>query len=307
MKRCGLAGCNALRVLLSVTLLSGVGEVAVGEDIFGRIVGTVTDSSGGAVPNVRVTIVNEATKVPRVLTADKNGYFVADDLPVGTYTVTVEQKGFKTIEKIGNVLAAGGRLTVDFGVEDGGMTETVHVEATGDTVNTTSGEISTTIDFQQMQNMALNQRHYESLVTLIPGAQINITDPTSLLVGSIQSTGLAFFNGQRNDGALYAVDGGVIFDSGLHNSASNDVGIDFIREVDIQSSNFSAEYGRSASAQVNVVTRSGGNQFHGSAFEYVRNQIFYAPNAGTKLFPSSTTPPNVLRPPLRDNDWGWDA
>src|SRR5260370_40366260 len=258
MKRCGLAGCNALRVLLSVTLLSGVGDVAAAEAIFGRIVGTVADSSGGAVPNVRVTVVKEATKVPRVLTADKNGYFVADDLPVGTYTVTVEQKGFKTIEKIGNVLAAGGRLTVDLGMEVGAMTETVHVEATGDTVNTTSGEISTTIDFQQMQNMALNQRHYESLVTLIPGAQINITDPTSLLVGSIQSTGLAFFNGQRNDGALYAVDGGVNFDLRSNKNAFYDVGIDFIREVGNPKSNFSAELRGNAIAHVNIVTSNRG-------------------------------------------------
>src|SRR5260370_16157642 len=245
MKRCGLAGCNALRVLLSVTLLSGVGEVAVGKDIFGGMVGTVQDSSGGAVRKVKVTIVTEATKVPGVLTADKNGYFVADGLPVGTYTVTAEQKGLKTTEKVGNVLVAGGRLTVDLGMEVGAVTETVRVEVTGDTVNTTSGEISTTIDFQQMQNLALNQRHYESLVTLIPGAQINITDPTSLLAGSIQTTGLAFFNGQRNDGALYAVDGGVNFDLRSNKNAFYDVGIDFIREVDIERSNLSAEYGRS--------------------------------------------------------------
>src|SRR6266436_2534131 len=212
------AALNSLMILFAVSLLFGALEFAVAQDIFGRIVGTVTDSSGGAVPNVKVTIVNEATKVPRALTADKNGYFVADSLPVGTYTVTAEQKGFKTTEKVGNVLVAGGRLTVDLGMEVGAVTETVHVEAIGDTVNTTSGEISTTIDFQQMQNMAFN-----------------------------------------------------------------DVGIDFIREVDIQSSNFSAEYGRSASAQVNVVTRSGGDQYHGTAFEYVRNQIFDAANAGTKL------------------------
>src|SRR5882762_2322039 len=309
---CGTTRClrsaalNPLMILFAASLFSAAVEFAVAQDIFGRIVGTVTDSSGGAVPNVKVTIINESTKVPRVLTADKNGYFVADELPVGTYTVTAEQKGFRTIEKTGNVLAAGGRLTVDLGMEVGAVTETVHVQATGDTVNTTSGEISTTIDFQQMQDMALNQRHYETLVTLMPGAQINITDPTSLLAGNIMSTGLSFFNGQRNDGALYAVDGGFNMDSGSNNSAFNDVGIDFVREVDIQSSNFSAEYGRSASAQVNVVTRSGGNQFHGTAFEYVRNQIFDAANAGTKLTSAPGTPSIVLPPPLRYNHWGWD-
>ena len=287
-------------------LLAGAGEFVAAQDIFGSILGTVTDSSGGTVPNAKITISNEATRVARALTADKNGYFVANDLAVGTYTVAAEQKGFKTTAKTGNVLVAGGRLTVDLRLEVGAVTETVNVKAIGDTVNTSSGEISATIDFQQLQNMALNQRHYETLVTLIPGAQINITDPTTLLSSNIMSTGLAFINGQRSDGMLYAVDGGFNMDSGSNSSAFNDVGIDFIREVDVQSSNFSAEYGRSASAQVNVVTRSGGDQFHGGVFEYVRNQIFDAANAGTKLTAAPGTASNVLRPPLRYNDWGWN-
>jgi carboxypeptidase family protein len=309
IKRLRLAALDALMILSTVSLLPGAREVAVAQDIFGRIVGTITDSSGGMVPSAKVTITNEATQVARIVTGDKNGYYVADELPVGTYSLVVEKAGFKRSTKKGNVLTAGGRLTVDLRVEVGEVTETVTVEATGDTVNTTSGEISSTIDFQQMQSMALNQRHYEAMVTLIPGAQINITDPTSLLAGNIQSTGLAFFNGQRNDGALYAVDGGFNLDSGSNNSAFNDVGIDFIREVDVQSSNFSAEYGRSASAQVNVVTRSGGNQFHGTAFEYVRNQIFDAANEGAKLAAipgTASATSTVIRPPLRYNDWGWD-
>ena len=300
------ATASALMVLFAASLFFATVEFAVAQDIFGRIVGTVTDSSGGMVPNVKVSIINDATKVGRVVTADKSGYYVADELPVGTYTVSVEHQGFKTSTKIGNVLVAGGRLTVDMRMEVGVITETVTVTATGETVNTTSGELSTTIDFQQMQSLSLNQRHYEELVTLIPGAMVNIADPTTLLSSNIMSTGLVFFNGQRNDGALYAVDGGFNMDSGSNNSSFNDVGIDFVREVDIQSSNFSAEYGRSASAQVNVVTRSGGNQFHGTAFEYVRNEIFDAANAGTKLTSAPGTPSIILRPPLRYNDWGWD-
>jgi hypothetical protein len=299
---------NACALLIIAIALLATTKSATAQDIFGRIVGTVSDSSGAAVPDVRVTITNEGTRVSRVETADKSGYFVADALPVGTYTVSVERQGFKSTARTGNVLVAGGRLTVDLRLDVGSVSEHVEVVASGDVVNTTSGEISTTIDSQQVQNMALNQRHYETLVTLTPGAQINITDPTSLLAGNIQSTGLAFFNGQRNDGALYSVDGGFNMDSGSNNSAFNDVGIDFIREVDIESSNFSAEYGRSASAQVNVVTRSGGDQYHGTAFEYVRNQIFDADNPGANLQavpgqPSSS--PNVLKPPLRYNDWGW--
>jgi hypothetical protein len=311
---CSFLNCSSTRrlavtataaLLFCFAAMLAAPKLAEAQDIFGRISGTVTDSSGAAVPAVKVTITNEATQVPRLATADKNGYYVADALPVGTYSVTVQQPSFKTTRKTENVLVAGGRLTVDLVLAVGAVSEHVDVVATGDTVNTTSGEISSTIDSQQMQNMALNQRHYETLVTLIPGAQINITDPTSLLAGNIMSTGLSFVNGQRNDGMLYAVDGGFNMDSGSNNSAFNDVGIDFIREVDVQSSNFSAEFGRSASAQVNVVTRSGGNQFHGSAFEYVRNQIFDAANAGVKLTAAPNTPANTIKPPLRYNDWGW--
>ena len=295
-----------LRVALFVLVFLASGAGSRAQDIFGRISGTITDPSGAAIGNAKVTIVNEATQVRREVTADKNGYFVADELLVGAYTVTAEQRGFKTTTKKDNVVRAGGRITVDLSLEVGAVTETVNVSATGDTVNTTSGEISTTIDSQQIQAVSLNERHYEALVTLIPGAMTNINDPTTLLGSNIQSTGLAFFNGQRNDGVLYAVDGGFNLDSGSNNSAFNDVGVDFIREVDIQSSNFSAEFGRSASAQVNVVTRSGSNQFHGAAFEYVRNEIFDAANAGAELVATPTTPSRVIKPPLRYNDWGWD-
>jgi hypothetical protein len=307
VKRLRLAAVNTLMILFAALLFSGAVEFAVAQDIFGRIVGTITDASGAAVPGANIKITNEATQVTREIASDKSGYYVADTLPVGNYTVSAELKGFKVSTKTGNVLVAGGHLTVDLVLQVGVETESVTVSATGDTINTTSGEISTTVDFAQLQSQALNQRHYETLVTLMPGAMVNISDPTSLLAGNIMSTGLVFVNGQRNDGMLYAVDGGFNMDSGSNNSAFNDVGIDFIREVDVQSSNFSAEYGRSASAQVNVVTRSGGNQFHGAAFEYLRNQIFDAGNAGTKLVAGANAPKSVLKPPLRYNDWGWDV
>jgi hypothetical protein len=304
-RRFRIAAVGILAVLFAF-LLAATQEFAAAQDIFGRIVGTITDASGAAVGGAQVRLTNEATQVTREVTADKEGYYVADALPVGSYAVSVEVKGFKVSRQTGNVLVAGGHLTVDLTLEIGAATEIVTVSATGDTINTTSGEISTTVDFAQLQSQALNQRHYETLVTLMPGAMTNITDPTSLLAGNIMSTGLAFVNGQRNDGMLYAVDGGFNMDSGSNNSAFNDVGIDFIREVDVQSSNFSAEYGRSASAQVNVITRSGGNKFHGAAFEYVRNQIFDAENAGTKLVNGANAPSRILKPPLRYNDWGWD-
>jgi hypothetical protein len=305
------AAVNALIILLAALAMSGLVEFAIAQDIFGRIAGTVTDSSGAAVPNISVTIVNEATQASRIVTSDQNGYFVADELPVGTYSLVAEKAGFKRITRTGNVLTAGGRLTVDLRLEVGAVTETVTVTATGDTVNTTSGEISTTITNQQVDNVPLNQRHYETVVGLIPGAALQSSGLSAASITSGYNNSIAVINGLRLDGQNWSVDGGWNLDAGSNNSVFNEVGIDFIREVDVQSSNYDAEFGRSASATVNAVTKSGGDQYHGGLFEFVQNNIFNAANAGTKLtFVPSAKVPNLTGynavPPFHLNDFGWD-
>src|SRR5713226_8677251 len=305
MKRFRLAGFHALAMLFAASLLFGTTEFAAAQDLFGRIVGTVTDSSGATVPGVRVIIVNEATQAGRDVTTDRNGYFVADELPVGTYSLVAEKAGFKRITKKGNVLAAGGRLTVDLSLEVGAVTETVTVTATGDTVNTTSGEISTTISQQLVQNLALNQRHYESLVGLVPGAALQGSGTNPAALTANYNNSVAVTNGQRLDGQNWSVDGGFNLDSGSNNSVFNQVGVDFIREVDVQTSNYDAEFGRSASATINVVTKSGGNQYHGGGFEFVQNNIFNAENKGTRLT-NPTAKGYGAVPPFHFNDFGWD-
>src|SRR6266436_2946681 len=300
-----LAAGSVPMILIAALLLFGPVEFAMAQDIFGRIVGTVTDSSGALVPDVKVTIVNEATQAIRDVTADRNGYFVADELPVGTYTVVAEKGGFKRSKKKGNVVTAGGRLTTDLRLEVGAVTETVTITATGDTVNTTSGEISTTITEQQVLNMALNQRHYESLVGLVPGAALQGSGDNPAALTANYNNSVAVTNGQRLDGQNWSVDGGFNLDSGSNNSVFNQVGIDFIREVDVQTSNYDAEFGRSASSTINVITKSGGNQYHGGAFEFVQNNIFNAENAGTKLTNPTATGYKAV-PPFHFNDFGWD-
>ena len=259
IKHIHLAALSALLILFALWLFSGAGEFAAAQDIFGRIVGSITDPSGAAVPNIKVTIINEATQVPRNVTADKNGYYVADELPVGTYAVTVAQQGFKTTTKIGNVLVAGGHLTVDLRLEVGAVTERVEVVAQSVAVNTVSGEISRTVVGKEVQNAALNERNYIQLVTLVPGAALTSFDQTTFTTG--QGIAPANINGQRTDSNLVTVDGGYNLDSGSNGTQLNNVGIDFIHEVNIQTSNYSAEYGRSGGASVNVVTKSGGNSF----------------------------------------------
>ena len=283
---------------LLALICSGFSSVLLAQSITGRISGAVTDASGAAVPGVTVKIVNEATQQSRSAATDPNGFYVATNLPVGNYTVTVEHQGFKKATKTGYNLVADGRLTVDFALEAGAVTESVEVVAsTGESVNSTSGEVARVIDTAQVQELALNGRNYLQLTTLIPGAPLLTNDPLALMtdLGVNQP-----INGNRGNTNLLTIDGGFNLDSGSNNSQINNVGIDFIREVKIQTSNFSAEYGRNSGASINVVTRSGGNDFHGSVFEFLRNDKLDANN-----FFNKARAVEIPRPALRYNNFGW--
>ncbi len=288
--RVRLIPSKAMVAVFGVLVLTLAVQLGRSQDIFGTINGTVTDTTGAVVSNAKVTITNEATQISRPITADDKGYYVAADLPVGTYTVTIDMEKFKTVKKTGNVLVAGGHLTVDVKLEVGAVTETVEVSSTGVALNTTSAEISRTVDAKELLSGTLNERNYVQLITLVPGAVTTAFDQTSFTTG--QSIAPANINGLRTDGNLFTVDGGYNLDSGSNGTQLNNVGIDFIQEVNLQTSNYSAEYGRSAASSINVVTRSGGNQFHGVLFEYARNNIFDA------------TPAFSPKLELRYNDFG---
>ena len=285
---------TSVKAVVAAVLWTIFGVTAVAQGIFGRISGTVTDSQGAVVAGVRIRIVNEETKLERATTTDANGYYVASDLPVGVYSVFAEQFGFKTVKKTGNDLVAGARMSVDLSLVVGEVSQRVEVAATAETINTTSGELARVIDSNQVRTVALNARNYMQLLSLTPGTALTVDDQLSL------TTSLAInnqsVNGNRPDSNALSVDGGFNMDSGSNASQVNNVGIDFIREVAIKSSNFSAEYGRNSGASVNVVTRSGGDGYHGAVFEFIRNDKLDAKNPA----------PGALKTPLRFNDFGWD-
>ncbi|HKX33512.1 MAG TPA: carboxypeptidase regulatory-like domain-containing protein, partial [Blastocatellia bacterium] len=266
------------------------------QTVTGRIAGTVTDASDAALPGVTVKITHTGTDLVRTVATDANGFYVATSLPVGTYTVSIEHQGFKKIAKTGYDLIADGRLTVDFRLETGAVTDAVEVTAqVGETVNSTSGEVARVIDSKQVQELALNGRNYMQLTTLIPGAPLLNDNQLELMTGLSVAQPI---NGNRGNANNLTVDGGFNLDSGSNGSQINNVGIDFIREVNIKTSNFSAEYGRNSGAAINVVTRSGENQFHGSAFEYLRNEKL---DSNTWL--NNTR--GISRPSLRYNNFGF--
>lgn len=259
---------------------------------FGRISGQIADASGAAVADAKVTIENTGTKALRTIESDTNGSYVITQLPIGDYIVKAEREGFTAQSRSGLAIVADARLTVDFKLEVGNVTETVEVKGSAETLNTVSGELARVIDTKQVLNTPLNGRNYSQLLTLIPGAAV--TNPDQFSVTTSLSATNANINGNRSDTSNLTVDGAFNLVAGSNGSLMNNVGPDFIQEVKIQTSNFSAEYGRMAGVAFNVVTKNGTNEFHGSAFEFFRNDKLDARN----FF-------SPQKNPLRFNDFGY--
>ena len=283
----------APRLLAALLLAALAWASASAQTTVGRISGTVRDANGAVLPNVAVTVTNEQTNLVRSVTSDGEGFYVATNLPVGTYSVSAEQAGFKKALATQNKLGADDRLTVDVILEAGSVTETVEVtSAAGETVNTTSAEISRVINREQVEGLALNAGNYMQLTTLMPGTAEYNDDAIA------NTTGLGVnqpINGNRGNANNLTVDGGFNLDSGSNNSQINSVGLEFIQEVNVKSANFSAEFGRNSGASINVVTRGGTNEFHGGAFENFRNDKLDA----REFFAAE-------RRKLRFNHFGWN-
>jgi hypothetical protein len=275
-----------IAVLLAVSAL-------MAQAVGGRISGTVSDSTGAVLVQAKITITNNETQVTRTTETDSNGFYLFPNLPVGAYSLTVEHAGFRRAERHSVDMVSDGRLTADFQLEVGDSSQSIEVVAGSvETINTTSGEIARVVDSEQVQNLALNGRNFIQLASLIPGAIITDADQINLTTSLSATT--QNINGNRGNATGQTVDGAFNLVAGSNGSLINNIGVDFIREVKIQSSNFSAEYGRTSGASVNVTTRSGTNEIHGSAFEFFRNDALDARN-----FFSPT------RPKLRFNDYGW--
>jgi hypothetical protein len=267
---------RGLRAVL-IAALFAVPSIVSAQTITGQIAGRVTDSSGAALPGVTITVVNENTGLTVTRVTDGDGVYTFTNLPVGTYSVSAELESFRKAQRTGFSLTADGRVSADFTMAVGGVTESVEVTAVmGETVNRTSGEVARTIDSQQIKDLAFNGRNYLELASLIPGAVATDYDPLALAT-SLSVTGQSI-NGNRGNTNNLTVDGGQNLDSGSNGSQINNVSLSFIDQVKIQTSNFSAELGRNSGAAINVVTRSGTNRFRGSARYDFRDEKFDEPN-----------------------------
>src|SRR6266849_5021738 len=290
----------ALYVLLALCISAAI---ASAQEITGSIVGTVTDSKGGVVPNAKVTITNtDQQVVVRTLTTDDHGEYAAPLLPVGRYSVTAEIAGFKKVTESGVVLNVNDKLAVNFALEVGMVSESVTVEANSLRVELQSVTATGLINGTQLRELSLNSRNYAALVLLVPGAS-DSGNADQIFPGATAPIGtnlMSFqINGNRREENNWQVDGADNVDRGSNLTLLSFPSIDAISEFRVVRGVYDAESGRSAGAQVNVITRSGTNDLHGGLYEFFRNDYLNA-----NSFFNNATSPVTPRPKLRYNDFG---
>jgi hypothetical protein len=257
-------------VTLSVALY-GFALPAAAQETTGTITGTVTDETGAVLPGVAVIVRHVQTGRSWELVSTETGTYTATLLPVGSYEVSAELSGFRKTVQTGIELHVNDRLRVDLSLSAGNVTETVEVVAETPIVRTESSEVSTLINNTQVLAMPLNGRNIVQLVAMQPGVSSTLGSQMFVGLGNLTNV---FVNGNRASQNNWMIDGADNNDVGSNLALINYVSVDSVSEVKILRSNYSAEFGRSGGGQVNVVTKSGSNEFHGSAYEFYRDDKF---------------------------------
>ena len=270
--------------------------------------GLITDPSSLPVPNAKVSVRSAGTGAARAVSSNQQGEYSLPALLPGPYNISIEAKGFKTVHQNGVVVEVDQRARLDFGLAIGSAAETVTVKGVAPLLNTADASVSTLVGNQFVENLPLNGRSFSSLIELTPGV--------ALVPSSIYEQGQFSVNGQRPDANYFLVDGvsanlgnvgagstlyqggaGQIPVTSAFGGTSNLVSLDALEEFRIQTSTFAPEYGRTPGAQISVVTKSGTNAFHGTAFDYFRNDKLDA----NDWFANAN---GLARPELRQNDFG---
>ncbi|MBM3745806.1 MAG: TonB-dependent receptor [Acidobacteria bacterium] len=281
------------RIALFAVVLAASAALALAQTGTSRIIGTVTDTSGAVVPNATVTVVNEATGVRQQQTTTEAGVFGFPSLPVGSYTITVEMPGFKTARSEKNILEVGTPLTINLTLEVGTPTETITVEAAAERLQTANAALGHVVEQKVVVDLPLNGRNPLALLVLEPG----VVQRSSGAAGS----GI-HVNGSRDRAFNVTVDGIEANESTVPNPMSNMLRInpDNVQEYKVTTSNATAEEGRNSGASVSVATRTGTNEFHGTAFNFLRNTALNS----NEFFANALGTP---KPDIKMNQYGFEV
>jgi hypothetical protein len=290
-----------------VLILSVHPAVVPAQSTNGSISGRVIDPSHAVIANANVTAVNAGTNFRYETTTNNSGEYYLTNLPPGSYRLEVEKTGFKKLLRPVVELHVQDALAIDFEMAVGFVSDTVRVEAGAPLVNTTSATVSTVVDQTFVENIPLNGRSFQTLIMLTPGVVVTQT--------AFDDQGQFSVNGQRADANYFTVDGvsanfgvtgypplvqaggGALPALTALGGTNSLVSVDAMQEFRVQTSSFAPEYGRTPGGQISIVTRSGSNQFHGSAFEYFRNSVLDA----NDWFSNRD---HLPKPEERQNDFG---
>ena len=288
-------------------------SLAVCQSTNATISGGVTDVTGNLILDADVEIANDATGVIFSARTNNSGMYLVPILPPGRYHVQVSKQGFKTIIKADVVLNVQSAVALNFMLPVGATSESLTIDASSPAMNTTDASVSTVVDRKFVENLPLNGRSFQDLISMTPGVVTQSPQSSGQVVGV---GGDFSVNGQRTQSNYYTVDGvtantgsgngggvgeaatgGTLGGSTALGTTQSLISVDALQEFRVQSSTYSAEFGRSPGGQFSLGTRSGTNFFHGSAFDYLRNNFFDANDWFNDHFGKPT-------PALRQNDFG---
>lgn len=267
-----------LRAFVCALVISLLSSTGYAQQTSGTLLGTVTDGSGAAIPNVAVQAINLATNSKREATTDASGNYSMANLPAGVYKVMATRQGFQVQQADNVTLQVEQSARLDFSLTIGSVSETVSVAATASLLQTENASVGTVIDSSKIVDLPLNGRNFIQLAQLIPGVQAGT--PGSITVrrgrGSVGQTDAAYgstaasANGSRDTANRFYLDGIEVMDYDAM-TYSFSPSVDSLSEFRVQTSTYSAEYGGAPGGQVNMLTKSGSNRFHGTLWEFNRN------------------------------------
>jgi hypothetical protein len=258
----------------------------------GNITGTVRDPQGAAVPKAEITITEEKTGASRVVTADDDGFYNAPSLPAGVYSLSTAPTGFKKTVTTGVDLHVSENKTVNLDLQVGQVTEIVTVTSESAPVELRSGEVSSLVSEKQVTELPLNGRNYAQLALMVPGVS---------QAGSFAARGTGLdsnvdmsVNGNQSNANLWTIDGVNNMDVGSNATLLVFPSIDSIAEFRVERNSFSAEYGQAQGAVINLITKGGGNDFHGAGFYFLRDASLNAADAFLNANPARDAQGNTI-------------
>jgi hypothetical protein len=266
-----------------------------GQKITGSLSGDILDPSGAAISGAKITIRNAGTDQTREVLSTERGSFMADFLTPATYDVTVEHPGFKRKIFQGVTIEVNQAAALSVTLDIGDVVQEVAVQAAAPLMQTSESSVNSTISYRQVQDLPLNGRQFLQLALLIPGAVNSAPGSRQSSERGTASSALNV-NGNREGSNLFLIDGSLNTDANFNGFVINP-NVDSILEFKVQTNSYSSEFGQQAGAQINLVTRSGTNQYHGSAYEFLRNSALDAKNLFDQPSPAKI-------PPFRQNQYG---